>query len=446
MKRTLSLLFYGVIISGLYAQTPAQEVNELLKQYTKQNSFNGVALVAQKGKILLQQGYGYLNMENKILMDTSAIFQIGSITKQFTAVIILQMVEENKLSLTSKLSSYIPDYPSGDSITIENLLTHTSGIYNYTSDATYITDSSTGSTSLEDLIARFKDKPFVFSPGSQYQYSNSGYILLGAVIEKITGKSYFTVIRERIFKPLGMIHSGFDFANLKNRQKAKGYFKSSEKTQRPAPIIDSTQTYAAGSIYTTVGDLYRWDRALYSDVLVHQKNLVKAFIPYKANYGYGWVIDTSFGKKVVMHEGSTPGFVSFIARVPADEICIILLDNKSSPGLAKIAENIDAILNQQPYDFPKPRKIIPVDTSLLNQYVGQYKMSEDFMINVFLENGQLMLQASGQQSNELFAERENFFFMKLQDLQVEFLRDPGGKVDHLILYQFSKNFFANKIK
>jgi CubicO group peptidase (beta-lactamase class C family) len=445
MKRTLSLLLFGVIISGLHGQTPAQEVNELLKQYAKQNSFNGVVLVAQKGKILLEQGFGYRDMINKTLMDTGTIFQIGSITKQFTAVIILQLLEENKLSLASKLSDYIPDYPKGDSITIENLLTHTSGIYNYTSDASYITDSSSVPSSLEDLIGRFKNKSQIFSPGSQYQYSNSGYILLGAVIEKITGKSYFTVIRERIFKPLGMIHSGFDFLNLKNRQKAKGYFKSTGKALQSAPIIDSTKSYAAGSIYTTAGDLYRWDRALYNNVLVHQETLEKAFTPYKANYGYGWVIDSSFGKKVVMHEGSTPGFVSFIARVPADQTCIILLDNKSSPGLAKIAENIDAILNQQPYDFPKPRKIITVDTALLSQYVGQYKMSDAFMINISLENGQLMLQASGQQSNELFAERENFFFMKLQDLQVEFLRDPGGQVDHLILYEFSKNFFANKI-
>jgi CubicO group peptidase (beta-lactamase class C family) len=446
MKKILLFLFVGALSASLSAQTPAQEVNELLKQYAKQNSFNGVALVAQGGKILLEQGYGYRDMATRTLMDTNAIFQIGSITKQFTAVLILQLQEARQLSLSDKLSTYFPDYPGADSVSIEALLTHTAGIYDYTHDKAYILDSGARPTTLDKLIGRFKNKPFDFSPGSQYQYSNSGYILLGAVIEKITGKSYFTIIRERIFKPLGMNHSGFDFSGLKNKEKAKGYFKAAGNSPVPAPVIDSTQSYAAGSIYTTAGDLYRWDRALYSDLLVRRVSLQQAFTPYKANYGYGWVIDSSFGKKVLMHEGSIPGFVAFIARVPVDQICIILLDNKSSPGLAKIAENINAILNQQPYDFPKPRNIIAVDTALLKQYVGQYKLADNFMLTVSLENGQLMLQATGQQSNELFAERENFFFMKLQDLQVEFLKDPDGHVDHLILYQYSKKFFANKIK
>src|SRR5580698_6851449 len=171
-----------------YGQTPAQEIDELLKEYTKQNIFNGVALVAQKGKILLEKGYGYKNVATKTPNDTNTIFQIGSITKQFTAAIILQLQEQHRLSVQDRLSKYIPDYPNSDSITIENLLTHTSGIYNYTNDDAYMQNTSATPIKLETLISLFKNKPLDFSPGTKYSYSNSGYVLLGYIIERITGK------------------------------------------------------------------------------------------------------------------------------------------------------------------------------------------------------------------------------------------------------------------
>src|SRR5580698_113597 len=188
MKKTVLFLSIAVIIIKVHAQTPSQEINELLKQYTKQNSFNGVALVAQKGKILLEQGYGYKNATTKSLNDSNTVFQIGSITKQFTSAIILQLQEQHKLSVQDKLSKYIPDYPNSDSITIENLLTHTSGIYNYTNDDAYMQNTSATPIKLETLISLFKNKPLDFSPGTKYSYSNSGYVLLGYIIERITGK------------------------------------------------------------------------------------------------------------------------------------------------------------------------------------------------------------------------------------------------------------------
>jgi CubicO group peptidase (beta-lactamase class C family) len=446
MKKTLLFLSAILILIKIHAQTPAQEINELLKQYTKQNSFNGVVLVAQKGKILLEQGYGYKNATAKLLNDSNTVFQIGSITKQFTSAIILQLQEQHKLSVQDKLSKYIPDYPNGDSITIENLLTHTSGIYNYTNDDTYMQKNSANPIKLADLISLFKNKPLDFAPGTKYSYSNSGYVLLGYIIEKITGKSYFTVLKENIFKPLGMTHTGFDFKNLKNQNKAIGYLKLTAKNIQVAPIVDSSVSYSAGSIYITVGDLYKWDRALYTNKIIHDSSLQKAFTPFKNNYGYGWVIDSSYGKKVVMHEGGIFGFVSFIARIPADETCIILLENEQSSGLPKIAENINSILNQQPYDFPRTRNEIEVDTSILKEYTGQYQLAPNFILTVTIEDGQLMAQASGQNKNELFAEKENLFFLRFEDVKIEFVKAPDGKVDRLILYQYSQKINALKIK
>ncbi|HLY70511.1 MAG TPA: serine hydrolase [Puia sp.] len=446
MKKVLLILFAALILIKNYAQTPAQEINELLKQYSKQRSFNGVVLVAQKGRVLLEQGYGYKNATAKLFNDSATIFQIGSITKQFTAAMILQLEEKHKLSLLDRLSKYIPDFPNGDSITIENLLTHTSGIYNYTNDNAFMESNSPNPIKLTDLILLFKNKTLDFSPGTKYSYSNSGYILLGFIIEKITGKQYFTVIKENIIKPLGMIHTGFDFKNLKTRDKAIGYLKLTSKNILPAPIVDSSVSYAAGSMYTTVGDLYKWDRALYTNKILSDSSLRKTFTPFKNNYGYGWVIDSSYGKKVVMHQGDISGFVSFIARVPADETCIILFENEQSSGLPKIGENINSILNQQPYDFPRVRNEIEVDTTILKEYTGQYQLAPNFILTLTLEDGQLMVQATGQDKNELFAEKENLFFLKFEDMQIEFIRAPDGKVDRLTLYQYSQKANALKIK
>jgi CubicO group peptidase (beta-lactamase class C family) len=446
MKKTFLFLSIAVLVIKVHAQTPAQEINELLKQYTKQSSFNGVVLVAQKGEILLEQGYGYKNATTKLLNDSNTVFQIGSITKQFTSAIILQLQEQHKLSVQDKLSKYISDYPNGDSITIENLLTHTSGIYNYTNDDAYMQNNSADPIKLSDLISLFKNKLLDFSPGSKYSYSNSGYILLGYIIEKITGKPYFTIVKENIFAPLGMTHTGFDFKNLKSPNKATGYLKLTAKNIKPSLVVDSSVSYSAGSIYTTVGDLYKWDRALYTNKIIHDPSLEKAFTPFKNNYGYGWVIDSSYGKKVVMHEGGIFGFVSFIARIPADETCIILLENEQSSGLPKIAENINSILNQQPYDFPRVKNEIEVDTSILKEYTGQYQLAPNFILTVTLEDRQLMVQATGQNKNELFAEKENLFFLKFEDVQIEFIKAPDGEVDRLILYQYSQKVNALKIK
>ncbi|HLX92356.1 MAG TPA: serine hydrolase [Puia sp.] len=444
--KLIFLLNVGMIFSGLQAQTPAQEADELLKQYVKQNSFSGVALIAQKGSVLLEKGYGYRDVGMKLLNDTNTVFEIGTLTRQFTATLILMLADAHRLTLGDKLSAYLPGFPNGDSITIENLLTNTSGIHNYSSGEIYLQHLATLPVTVNELINSFKDRPFDFSPGTSYQYSNSGYVLLGYIIEKVTGKTYFDVLRQSIFVPLGMRHSGFDFKNLKYVDKATGYFKLTAKTALKAPVADSTETYAAGAIFSTLGDLYKWDRALYSGKLLQDSSLRRAFTPFLNNYGLGWIIDSSFGKKVVMHEGDIFGFESFIARVPADQTCIILLENKQSSGLSRIAENINSILNGQPYDFPLPHAEIDVDSSTLQTYVGQYRLGPNFILDVTLENGQLMIQATGQAKTELYAEKKNLFFMKFESEEIEFLKNPDDTIDRLVLSQYGQKLTALKIR
>ncbi|HEV7423678.1 MAG TPA: serine hydrolase [Candidatus Paceibacterota bacterium] len=442
MKKILLILFAYTVTGCNYGQISPASLDSLVSAYERQNSFNGTVLVAQKGKIILEKGYGFENKKENKLNTANTIYQIGSITKQFTSAIILQLVEKQKMGLQDRLSKYIPDYPMGDSITVENLLTHTSGIYNYTDDENFMKTSSERPISRDSLINLFKNKPLDFPPGTKWSYSNSGYILLGIIIEKVTHKSYFQVARESIFEPLEMSHTGFDFTNLKSPDKATGY---SGDFSTPVGIVDSSVSFAAGSIYTTVGDLYKWDQALYTNRIISQALLQKAFTPYKSNYGYGWQIVTEYNKKITEHGGGITGFVSYILRVPDDQICIIALSNVPSPTPAIIANQINGLFNGKKPELPVARKEIHLDSGTLKLYTGEYELAPSFHIVITMEKGVLEAQATNQGKNPLFAEKANFFFLKVVDAQVEFFQGPDGKIDHLVLYQNGQKVEGKKL-
>jgi CubicO group peptidase (beta-lactamase class C family) len=306
-------------------QTLPQRIDSLLTGYHDTAGFNGSVLVARKGAIILEKGYGFRNFRSRLPNDTNTIFQIGSITKQFTSAVILQLQEQKKLSVHDNLSKYLPDFPGGNKITIEQLLTHTAGVYNYTNDRVFMKTRSTQPISRDSLLALFSNKPADFQPGGKFSYSNSNYILLGCVIEKVTGRPYFEAVRDRVFRPLHMDHTGFDFTDLQSPDKALGY--TSPNADTAAAIVDSSVSFAAGAVYTTVDDLYKWNLALLGDEILSQPSLEQAFTPHLEKYGYGWMIDSVDGKRAVYHGGGITGFISLIYRIPADETCIIVLLN-----------------------------------------------------------------------------------------------------------------------
>jgi CubicO group peptidase (beta-lactamase class C family) len=442
MKKIAVFSIIFLIRIAVSGQVTTAKLDSLLKLETTGHAFNGTVLVAQNGKIILEKGYGFKNKKENLLNTANTLYQIGSITKQFTSAIILQLVAAKKMTLQDKLSKYFHGYPGGDSITVEQLLTHTSGIYNYTNDGDFMRDRSEHPIARDSLLALFEYKPLDFSPGTKWSYSNSGYILLGMIIEKVTGKSYFRVVRENIFEPLGMWHSGFDFTHFKNADKAMGY--AGDLTV-PVGIVDSSVSFSAGAIYTTVGDLYKWDRALYTNQIVNQALLQKAFTVYQSSYGYGWMITESYGKKTVQHGGGITGFASYILRVPGDQICIIVLTNVASDAPSKISNEINGMFNGKTVDLPAERKEIVVDTQTLKKYVGEYELAPTFHIFITLENGLLQAQATGQGKNALFAEKDNFFFLKTVDAQVEFITGAEVKTDHLVLYQNGHKMTAKKL-
>jgi len=251
---TLFVIIYSAVANG---QDYGKRIDSLIEKAVKINRFNGSVLVSKKGKIVYEKAYGYQNVAKNILNTPNTIYQIGSTTKEFTAAVILKLIENHQLSLDDKLSNYFPDFTRGNEITIKHLLTHTSGIYEILRDPVAF-NSGTQPRSKEQMLSFFTNKPLYFDPGTHYSYCNSGYMLLGLIIEKITGKSYEQVVKDFILKPLGMNHSGFDFAGLQSPNKAVGYSKYTKTIKEASVPWDSTATYSAGSLYSTVEDLYRW--------------------------------------------------------------------------------------------------------------------------------------------------------------------------------------------
>lgn len=446
MKKILCLLCLIATSLQLLAQSPQDKMDTLLTAYAKENKFNGAVLVAQKGKIIYEKGYGYKNAEQKLPVDVQTVFQVGSITKQFTSAIIMQLQQEGRLSVEDKLNKYFTGFVNGDKITIEHLLTHTSGIYNYTNDAGWTKVDQTKSRSQTEMLELFKKYPADFEPGSNFNYSNSGYSILGYIIEKITKKPYEQVVRERILQPLQMTNSGFDFTHLNSKEKAKGYFSTPDHKLTSAPIVDSTIAYAAGSLYSTTNDLYKWERAIYTNKILSPESWKAVFTPYKRKYGYGWTIDSTHGRLTTAHSGGIDGFTSYLLRFPQEELVVIMMDNTMGTNLTKISRSLAAIVLNEPYEIPGPKKEIKVPEAILKQYVGQYQIAPSFGIEISVRDNGIFAKATNQEEFEIFAEKENRFFLKINDASIEFVKDAAGEATELILSQNGRQAKGKKVQ
>lgn len=354
------LLFFTITIN---AQDKAKQIDQLLSKYNEYGQFNGSALVSQNGKVILKKGYGFANMEWDIQNQANTKFRLGSISKQFTSLLILKLVEEGKIKLDVPITTYLPDYPkaNGDKITIHHLLTHTSGIPNYTSFPNFFKDISRNPYTPEEFVKTFSSMPLDFTPGEKFSYSNSGYFVLGYIIEKITGKSYEQYLQETILTPLKMANTGYDHSDIILKNRAAGYEKKG-KTIKNTSYIDMSLPYAAGSLYSTVEDLYLWDQALYTNKLLSPASMELLFKPYIAAggidfYGYGWFTnEETVGKsklRIVEHGGGINGFNTLISRIPADKNLVVLLNNTGGTVLGEINAAIREILYDQPFDQPK---------------------------------------------------------------------------------------------
>lgn len=446
MKKLLILIVASGISLLACAQNITSKLDSLVSAYAATNKFSGSVLVAKQGAVLLNKGYGPREAAARLPNTENTIFQIGSVTKQFTTAIIQKLQEEKKLSVQDKVSKFFPDFPKGDSITIEHLMTHTSGIYSYTSDRNFMSTEVSKPQTREKMMALFKDKPLVFSPGTSWQYSNSAYSLLGYIIEEVTKKPYEQVVREYIFQPVEMTHSGFDFTNLKRPEKATGYFVLNDVDTVKSPIVDSSVAYSAGSIFSTTGDLYRWHKALQNYTILSKQLQEKAYTPVRNKYGYGWGIDSIEGKRVVAHSGGIHGFTSNFTRMPEEDIVVIFLSNNASPALYEMTNKIFDAFYNKPYTLPSVKKAITLNNEKLQEYVGEYEIRPDLHLIITIKDGQLHGQPTGQAAATIFAEKEDHFFVKNPDVQLQFKRNEQKQVTSFILFQNGTELDCKKIK
>lgn len=428
------------------AEQLAAKMDEYMDAAVRVNHFSGSVLVARDGRPVFSKGYGMANRELGVTNTPQTLFRLGSITKPFTATAVMLLQERGKLSVGDSVCKYLSGCPAAwRPVTVRHLLTHTSGIKSYT-DLPGYSETMALPVTHDEMLARFRDQPLGFAPGEKYEYSNSGYYLLGVVIERASGKPYADFLRESIFEPLGMTSTVYDSGRLVIRNRASGYTAMGD-TFVNAAYIDMSVPFAAGALLSNVEDLLRWDQALYTEKLLSRKSLEEMLTPSKEDRGYGWAVRERLGRRVVEHDGSVNGFYASLSRFPAERVTVIVLSNHSSFSTRGIANDLTAIAFGAPYKIPAERKAIALDARTLEQYTGQYQLPSGPVINITHEGGKLMRQVGPQPKIELLAASETEFFQKMTDLQITFVKDERGRVTGYLIRRTGRaQAFAPKIK
>jgi CubicO group peptidase (beta-lactamase class C family) len=455
MERSFLVLFISILLGALDVSAQDQHQQDQRKLTKKLDEYllsafnsyhlNGSALIASHGKILLHKAYGWRNIEQGALNDTSTNFPILSMTKSFTSTVVLKLQEEGKLSLKDKLSKYFPDYSRANDISLRELLNHTSGINNYT-DPIGIEDSSIvcNPVTRQQVLDLFYTKPQETEPGKEFNYNNSAYYLLGMIIEKVTGQPYEKIVREMILSPLGMSNSGFDFNGLPPAKKATGYYLFNEEKKQSICWLDSTVSYAAGALYSTTGDIYRWARAVANKQILSEKSWNSALKPGLGNYGYGWWIRSLYNKKFYYHSGGYPGYMSTLAYFPVEDLTIILLNNFGTydQNIWAITIGLTAISLNLPYDNWTVRKEVPQEEVSLKKFIGEYALNNKTSISISIKEGRLFgigKQGTDMPELALFADSSNTFFLKDFNTTFRFVNNDQGDVNKLIVHEHGKD-------
>ncbi|KAB1230163.1 serine hydrolase [Chryseobacterium viscerum] len=421
MKSILTCIIVMLAASPLFSQK-SKQLDQLFTTYEKAGLFSGSVLIAEKGKIIFEKSYGYRNAPKKQKNTNNSLYRVFSTTKMFTATVIFQLEEQGKLSLNDKLSKYYPEFPKGDSITIANLLSHTSGIPNDT-NSEYTVDEET-------FIKYISAKPLNFSPGKDWDYSNSGYYILSYIIKKVSGLNYDQAIENYILKPLKMDHSGFHFNSVTDENKALGYEFLSDKRSNEALRFKTDHPFGAGAMYSTVGDLFKFNEALKNYTILKKETLEKAFTPYlKDHYGLGFQISSGFGKKRVGHDGGGPGYRSRYYRVLEDDICLIVISNSELSHTHFIIPQVENIVYNKPYTIPPVAKVSQED---LKKLEGVYS-TENSNFYITATDGHLILKEGGYPRNSLLPV-SNTSFQLDEKFTCTFQPDQNGKINTVVIH------------
>ncbi len=405
--------------------------------------FSGSVLAARQGNIVFSGAYGFANLEHRVANKVTTVFRIGSVTKQFTAAAILLLEEDGRLSANDAVRRHITEAPAAwDGITLHHLLTHTSGIASFTSLPDYASTMMLPSEPAK-TIARVRDLPLEFVPGSKYAYCNSGYVLLGLVVERLAGTSYGEFLASRIFSPLGMNQTGYDSTSGICLNRAQGY-----SVRREGPVnaayVNMTVPHAAGGLVSTVGDLFAWDRALARGQILSGESRRRLVTPALEGYAYGWAIGAKEGRTRISHGGGIDGFVCEFARYPDDDSCVINLSNRDWVPASVINHDVSAILFGLPCEVPRPYIEVAASESVLDSYAGRYEVEPGQQMTLRREQRELIGAFPGQPPYVLYPDASGALFMKEMDLQIRFTR-VNDAISSLTIHRAGNVTIARKV-
>lgn len=427
----LALLFLAAAMPAA-AQSPAppakfvEQAKAIVDGYAKKDQFSGVVLVARDGKPILSQGFGLANREWNIAARPDTVFRLGSLTKQFTAASIMQLAEAGKLSIDDPIGKYYAAAPAAWSkITLKHLLSHRSGIPSYTGLPDFFQTQSMTDRTPEQIIELTRDMPLEFEPGTKFSYDNTGYIILGHVIEKVSGETYAAYVRKHIFEPLGMMHTGYDDTRSVLPNRAAGY-EVGDGVWTHAPYLAMTLPYAAGSLYSTTGDLLIWEEAFFADKVVSKASREAMTTDYGSNYGFGLGPRMLGTHRSIGHNGGINGFSTDMTRYPDDGLTVIVLSNLTSGGSSRIATELARLYLGVPAPPPPaPLTAVAVKPDVLDRYVGEYELAKGFNITVKREGDRLTAQATGQGAFTLTSVSETDFRFQPAGIKMVFPEGSG---------------------
>ena len=417
-------------------------MSEYLDLLGEFEDFSGTVLVGYGDEVVFEQACGLADVQNQTPAAADTIFRIGSVTKPVTAAVVLQLHDDGVLSIAEHISEHVRDLPSSwAAITIHQLLTHTSGIPSYTHLPDYRAFANLPSTP-ETILERVKGLHLQFRPGERFAYSNSGYVLLGLLLERLSGKSYTALLQETIFDVLGLADTGIDLPAAMLPRLAKGY-ESEGGELVMAPYTDMSVAHAAGALYSTVEDLRRFAVGLFNGRLLSDETLRTMLTPGGGHYACGWFISENNQYRMAWHNGGIGGFSSHLAVIPDARLTVVVLSNHADGVADASARALSSIGLGETYRLPQRRLIADASAGLLRRYEGVYEMDHGLRFLVTVENGRLYLQATGQERFLARAMSEMDFFVGAVDAEMRFVDDDNGR-PRLVLRQHGKDFFARK--
>ena len=433
-------------------------LEQVATSYSAKNAFMGTVLVAKGDQILLNRGYGMANLEWEIPNAPDVKFRLGSMTKQFTATLVLLLQEEGKLKIEDPVSKYLPNTPkTWEKITLAELLGHTSGIPEVLATKGFPAWAMSAHTPEEDL-GLVRDEPLDFNPGGKFAYSNSNFVALGLVVEKVSGKKYGDLLRERILEPLGMKDTGLDMDGLILPKRAEGYVPGGDGLVAASGPSMSVP-WAAGSMYSTTGDLLKWERGLFGGKVLSADSLKLMTTAGRGSYGLGLLIMEKDQTKVVEHGGIINGFNTFLSFTPDRDVTVVVLSNVMGLNSGILADELLDVSLGKPVTLPSERRLAPITQDALAKFAGAYDVSPSYFITITVARDGLTAQGTDlppMEMNYLDEKGGHLRFLVpilcdprsmlpvLANAEIEFVPDSNGAISSLIVHADDQNIVAKR--